>query len=339
MKYQSATTDTAVVISLFDFIINEGGVSKKDLEEKSGMIREELNLFDTRTTMDQFIRLWDVSVELTKNPALGLHVGEMVDQKMMHLIGHLIRNSPDIHQAILQWIRYSRLLSETAEIRLEHHNSKVHLIYYNKIPKYRTVQKNEYYQVLAVTYARKFAQIEFSPDIVYFQHDQPEYIQEYERIFQCPLEFNHAQNFIIFDSKFLSSPIRDPNPYVYEVLSQHAEKLLDEVTQSESIQHQVSKLILEHLSRGTVDIELISGEMGVSRRTLHRKLKQEGTSFQNLLEDNRKTLSMMYLKQEDTSITEIAFLLGFSEPSSFYHAFKRWYGKNPGEYRQTKISV
>ncbi len=97
----------------------------------------------------------------------------------------------------------------------------------------------------------------------------------------------------------------------------------------------MQKLLYGYLPQGKATIEVVSSQMNISRRTLHRKLKREGTSFQQLLKKTRKDLAINYLQKTNFSIGEVGFLLGFSEYSAFHRAFKDWFGKSPGEYQQS----
>lgn len=118
------------------------------------------------------------------------------------------------------------------------------------------------------------------------------------------------------------------------ILVQYAQALAAELETGKNFKDEVKKIVGDLLPKGIGDIETVSAKLNMSRWTLTRKLKKEGTTFKKLMGDIRKEFAVAYLKNRRLSLTEIAFLLGYSEASAFQRAFKRWTGKNPHQYLQ-----
>ncbi len=210
------------------------------------------------------------------------------------------------------------------------------LIYENTSPLHQNIWIPEHHLALAFRYAEIFTGHSHPPFEVRFKHSPTTYLNVYEKVFRCPVKFNQDENALIVLTELLSTKISSSNLYLQTILSSHADYLLKDLKSCQSISENVKKLIFMNLSSGKVDVDSIAGQMKMHPKTLYRKLKLEETSFQSILELTRKKLSITYL-QQGVSATEITFLLGFSEPSGFQHAFKRWYGKSPKNYL-TQIS-
>lgn len=128
-------------------------------------------------------------------------------------------------------------------------------------------------------------------------------------------------------------PFRSSNTYVFGILSEHADNLLDELKNARSIQARVQTILIPLLHTGETNVDLIAKQLGLGRQTLYRQLKTEGTSFKKLLDELRHKMALHYLGSKKVSANEAAYLVGFSDPSSFSRAFKRWTGASPGSWK------
>jgi AraC-like DNA-binding protein len=154
-----------------------------------------------------------------------------------------------------------------------------------------------------------------------------------------PISFNQKTTAIVFERKLLDSKIKLNNPHLLNVLTDYAEKLLKKITTKDNIKDQVRRFIKHNLQENDVlDVNLAAKKLNMSRHTLYRKLKKEGVSFQSLAEEVRQAEAKHYLQENNISISEVAYLLGFSELSAFSRAFKRWTGESPAQFRTNAIS-
>ena len=127
--------------------------------------------------------------------------------------------------------------------------------------------------------------------------------------------------------------------YVFGVLSERAQALLESLESSKSTRGRVESLLMPILHTGKANMDEIAGKMGLSRQTVFRKLKAEGVTFEKVLDELRHKLSLHYLSGKKVSVHETAYLVGFSDPASFSRAFKRWTGTSPRAARTSKIVV
>jgi AraC-like DNA-binding protein len=169
---------------------------------------------------------------------------------------------------------------------------------------------------------------------VHVTHSAPEYSAAYEEILQVPVTFDSDKNAMRIDPSWLEVEVSPANEYLFGVLTERGDALLDDLANSANLTAQVEKMVLPHLHTGEINMEHIAKEMGLSRQTLYRKLKAEGANFENLLAQLRHKMALHYLNGQKVSVNETAYLVGFSDPSSFSRAFKRWTGTTPGAIRQ-----
>ena len=144
--------------------------------------------------------------------------------------------------------------------------------------------------------------------------------------------FDQPHCAIAFKKSFLDFKLPKRNPYLHKVLTRHVESLLNKIRPKKSLSDQVKQIVSKQLPKGDVDAEMVASTLCMSRHTLYRKLKNEGHAFQELVESVRKEKAIRYIKEKRYSLSEIAFLLGFSELSAFSRAFKRWTGTSPAKY-------
>jgi AraC-like DNA-binding protein len=182
--------------------------------------------------------------------------------------------------------------------------------------------------------ARRFGRADII-QAVHFTHSAPAYHAEYDRIFQMPLVFESDRNALLINGEEWANikPPSQPSRHVFVLLRTRAKALLDELENSITARWRVESLLMPILHTGDANMELIANRMGLSRQTLFRRLKSEGTSFGKVLEELRHKMALNYLSGKKVSVNETAYLVGFSEPAAFSRAFKRWTGTSPHAMR------
>jgi AraC-like DNA-binding protein len=171
------------------------------------------------------------------------------------------------------------------------------------------------------------------PQEVHFTHATPAHADAYAPVFQAPVVFASTWNAMRFHEGFLA--LRQPpvSRYVFGVLSERAEALLKTLESAKTARGQAESLLIPILHRGDIGIDDVAQKLGLSRSTLYRKLKAEGTTFEKMVDELRHKMALHYLDGKKVSINETAYLVGFSEPSAFSRAFRRWTGTSPTKRR------
>lgn len=155
-------------------------------------------------------------------------------------------------------------------------------------------------------------------------------------MFCAPLVFAQRRCELVLDPGFLELPIFLADPGMRQALEQHAQQLLDRLFSSRVLSNRVAMLLGRWITRGEpLGVDLVARHLGMSTRSLQGKRKAEGGSYQKLFDTVREKLALAYLKKPDTAVCEVAFLLGYSDQSAFNHAFKRWTGKSPQQFRRS----
>ncbi len=329
---KNLTVDAAATRLSFH-IFAAHGVSVKTLEHSLGVTKAQLDEPDRRIPFISHHQMIKKGVELTE-PGIGLKIGAQSTLERMGIVGHIIKNCNDLEDAGLQLIRYFKLFFGLIDWKLIKTKTTASFIYSLKNQSYYMQFGAEVMLSSAITIMRSLTSSSFTPKEIHFRYEVPEYVLNYHEVFRAPLKFNQNQDAILMTKDQLKQPISNGQSYIKAILQKHADSLLANIHKSHSLKSQVQQLILTELPTGMVDIDLISKKLQMSRWTLTRKLKEEGTTFKQLLKGSREKLAQSYLKRQTESVTEIAFLLGYSEPSAFQRAFKSWTGKTPFEYRQ-----
>ncbi|TGN39851.1 AraC family transcriptional regulator [Marinobacter confluentis] len=167
-----------------------------------------------------------------------------------------------------------------------------------------------------------------------FSYPEPAHGDEYRHIFHCPLQFAAKETALTFDRRFLEAPVIRDRPEMRQFLKTSPADLLSRPDESNTFTGKIRALIGRDFSQSLPDFEWIAAELNTSPQTLRRRLKQENTSFQEIKDLLRRDMAIYYLSRPDLAINDIAFRVGFTEPSTFHRAFKKWTGVTPGAYRE-----
>lgn len=280
-----------------------------------------------------YLRLLDAGAELAQDAHFGLHVGECVKLGTYSVYGLVLLACRDFGQAFEQTMRYEALAHDLGRSHLSLHGASAE---YAWISHYPDASRHLVDSVFAgiQTFGRWLAGGQLLPAEVSFTHGGSADTREYERVFGALPRFNAKVNAARFDAGLLALPVPNADITLYPVLQQHAERLLSQREAAPpAIVAQVRAAIIRNLAHDRVRLGSIAAELGLSPRTLQRKLAEAGASFQQVLDTARYALARDYLRQGSLSLLEIAFLLGYQEQSAFTHAFKEWSGMNPGGWR------
>lgn len=325
------TIGAGVARVLMDFAISKGA-SREILERRCGIQSDDLKNPDIRISFAKYSALMRAGKELCNDPALALHFGEAADPCEISIVATIAAASTSMIDAIAQLNRYSRLVvdADTAgadRFQIVRDDAGPWLVDARLHP-------NAFPELTESTFARMVSSARrhgYAPfaTAVQVTHAEPSYRGEYDRIFSAPVSFGSNRNALLLDESLLSEGIAPQPRYVFGVLSEHADALLRSLEESKSVRGRVESLLMPILHKGEARINAIAREMGVSRWTLSRRLKTEGATFEQVLDDLRRKMAHHYLSGKKVSISETAYLLGFSDPAAFSRAFKRWTGMSP----------
>lgn len=335
------TISAGIVSGLVDFASGRGA-DPAILLKRANIDRQDLNDPDNRLPLHHYVDLLRVAQSMTADPALALHFGEEVGMSKLSILGLIMEASPTMGEAFVQLQRYGRLAAEIEGIAdgprfgLASRFGKLFMVDRRQQPN-AVPELTESAFVSLVCGPRQFLS---QPHVlsVHVTHPAPGYADEYERIFQCPVHFESEWNAMQLHPQIANWEVAPTSRYVFGILAKHADRLLTELDAAKHLRGRVEALLLPVLHQGDVSADVIAAQLGFSRQTLFRKLKEEETTFSSVLDDLRQRVAKLYLQGKSASVNETAYLVGFSDPSSFSRAYKRWTGHSPNEFRHKNSS-
>lgn len=289
---------------------------------------------DARVPLKMENALWEFLANRSQDIFFGLHAGMEMTPGAGDVMDYAIRTSDNLQQAIENLCRYNRLLHDEAIIDLVVVDNRAMLChYFRSDPRGASWQAADFTLSSFVAIGRAITGGLWKIKKIKFQHAEPESISKYQEYFSCPLEFLCDKNSIEFDKQLLKTTIPDSDPALNHILCRQADELLKGLPNSGNIIENVKEQLVKFLRHGNPGIENIADSLNMTPRTLQRKLKKLNTTHESLLDAMRKDLARHYIQDNNLGVSEATYLLGYSEPSAFHRAFKRWFYMSPGEFR------
>jgi AraC-like DNA-binding protein len=332
-------TVSVTVLSQLFLYLNSLNVDIDAFLRSLGVDPQTVKAPDERIPVETYLLIQDEAARFVNDPYFGLHMGEFAEAGSWSILGYLMMNCKTLGEAIEKSGRYSRIIGNLIEARAEFQLNKVRVVFFT--PPHAPEMSRHCFESTFSSSARMMRTltgVPLSPLEVTFIYPEPESRSEYERIFCCPVRFGQKENSMTLEVSIGQTPIRMANPALLEHFEQYAQDFLSQMERKDEHTRAVTRIILSHLDDEALSIQKVAKEMAVSVRTLQNHLDAEGVVFSELLRDIRARLAKKYLR-ENYSVEQITYLLGYSEPSAFRKAFKKWLGVTPRVYREEILSV
>ncbi|MBS0357910.1 MAG: AraC family transcriptional regulator [Proteobacteria bacterium] len=309
-------------------------VSANKVFKKSGLDPNLLNHPESYISALQFKKIVTAALALTKEPALGLYFGQELNISSHGFLGYAAMSSSTLEEAIRFGIKYMKI--RTQLVKLDYVvNKDIATVKIEPLLLLGDLHRFVIDTVIVNLFElKKFLLGKKTKTLsINFDFKKPADAAYYKKIFNCPINFESDSNQISFPASELSKSLLLSDPHLAKVAEQHLEKAEAHVKNSIDLESEVKQVLLS--TPGFFpQLEYVSEKLCVSPRTLKRKLQQLETSYQIILDEVRYQEALRYLKNTDLPISEIAFLLGYNDPSNFGNAFKRWAGHSPSDYRK-----
>lgn len=314
------------------------GVSVVDLVEAVGTDPALLADPDGRIPFMDYIGLVRGAKRAAGDSGLVLRFGADAGAAGLGILGLIMEASATMGEAFHQMQRYGRLVveveCETDGPRFDLDVSESGLFAVD-----RRTDPNAFPELTELSFSRLVCgPRRFLPKphvlAVDVTHEAPAHAALYDEIFQCPVRFGARRNALKLHPDIVHWPVAQNPRYVFDILAERAEGLLNALDASRTMRSELESRLLERLHLGDLSADEMAKEMGMSRQTLYRRLKSEDTGYAEVLDALRHRLALQYLLGRKVSVNETAYLVGFSEPTAFSHAFKRWTGQSPQAYRR-----
>jgi len=287
-----------------------------------------------RLTNLEVSKLFKAAVEATSNPAFGLLVGQSMHPGNLHALGYALMASTSLRDYVNRLSNYYNIVSQSAGIRAQEVNNEFQFI--TEVHGADLCwETHDAYAVLMLRFMRFIYNPSFSPLRIELMRPEPATdVQKYYDFFNCDIEFNSPRIIFALSPETVDKPLPGASKELAQMHDQTSMKYLKKMEKQDII-NRVRTMIVEELSSSAITKQRVADKLCMSPRSLQMKLAAKDTSFQEILDTTRESLALGYMEQSTISITEAAYLLGFSDVSNFTRAFKRWTGKAPREFRQS----
>ncbi len=329
------TTVAVTEIRLLLHACREHGVEEGPVLRLLKLTRTQLEDPDARVPRGNAYALWERLPALTGNAHAGLWLAEHTPTGAMGVIYYVSRHSRTYGEALRTIVRYVRLVHDGALMELADDGPDVVLTHrVAGDPRGCPAPLADWLFGHLVHDGRLLTGTQFACTGLSLQAPRPTDMRPYTRLFGCVPAFGAATNHLRLAHEVLALPLKGSDPALRSLMRRFADEQVGRLPKAEGFEERLNQVLSELLASGAPRLDDVARALGMSARTLQRRLREANTSFQSAVGSVRQALAERYLAERDFSVNEIAFLLGYSEPSAFHRSFKRWRGLTPLEFRQ-----
>ncbi|MEA1079163.1 AraC family transcriptional regulator [Marinobacter qingdaonensis] len=326
--------DAGVMLRLIYEAMKRKGVDVEAIFNRLGVDESYVYSDKLRTPHSAQVYIWQALEEVSGDPDIGLHLGQLLPAYKGQVLEYLFLSSPTFGEGLRRAQNYQRLLSDAANMEFIMEGDHACLVLDAASEEVSRLRHfNECFVQGVITFFRSVTDDSFYPSRVEFEHERERGQEHVAEVLGCEVAFGATENRLYFPVSLLAhaSPHAEP-----ELLDLHERFASEQIARLErkDIVGQVERIVAELLDSGEVTLDAVAERLGIKPRTLRTRLTEAETSFNQVLADFRYRLARQLLATTDESIDEIVYLTGFSEPSTFYRAFKRWSNMTPIEYRK-----
>jgi AraC-like DNA-binding protein len=326
------TTSAVWVRGIADMLASEG-LDVPGLLAAAGIDAAALEAPSARLATEKISRLWELAVERSGNPAIGLAQHQVVRPASFDVVGYTMMSSANLHGAFERLTRYLLILSDALTMTLSDEREGFRVTFElfggeRPVPR----QRIEFIFVTLIGFCRWVSGREVHPLEIALPFPAPTNPAPYREAFRCRLSFDAPGNSLLFAAADMAAPLPTSNPVLAELHERFAGEYLKHFDHAQ-VSYRAREVIVRRLPDGEPRRDQVASELCMSERTLQRRLELEATSFIQLLDDTRRELAEQYLGRLHLSLAQAAYLLGFADQSSFFRACRRWFDLSPGQYR------
>jgi len=309
------------------------GVDADAVLVRSGLKPEQLYDSQLRTSHAAQMLFWKAAEELSLDTDIGLHLGEHMPLFKGQILEYLFFSSANFGEGLKRMLNYQRLISDAIQATVVDATPQAYITF--DFPAMPLRHLIECMTSVWIKFLKFVGEDRFKPVRIDFRHSISSNTHDYLRVYGCEVMANQSENRIYFPHETLSYRSLHTQPELFLVHEQIASQQLASIKRQDLI-NDVQQHVASLLESGEVSLETVAKRLSINPRNLRSQLAEAGTSFSQVLNDYRHFLAKRLLAKTNESIAEIVYLTGFSEPSTFYRAFKRWEGLTPVEYRRRK---
>jgi AraC-like DNA-binding protein len=303
--------------------------------ERANLTPQELEDSEVRIPLERYDELQLLALEVSGDEALGIHMGERASLATFDILGSLSLHAPTLRDAVDVLLRFHRILSDCPDSTLVEEGDRATLRYEYPRSHPRCNQIREEFGLTVLTrIGQAYLGEGAYPLAACFRHAAPEYRGEYTRAFGGAERFDQPYTGLEIERSWLDRPQMHQNPSLFSMLETQALRKLTRIGPRATAADRVRAQLLQEDPAARPNMEAIARKLGMSARSLRRRLTEEQVSFSTLAEETLGAMARELLDDPRRTIHDVAYTMGFSEPSAFHRAFKRWTGLTPKTYRQ-----
>lgn len=302
------------------------GAELKELCAALNITPDELTDSDKSVSFEQAYQAWELAVKHTRDPLLGLHLGETSTPSILGLIGHLMQSSKDLLTAYQQVCKHAALATDMFQYSLSMNGDQT-IMFYQPAKTWMNVSPNSARQAVEQAMAgtlnvfHVLSGKKITPVLAEFVFPKPKATQEYERVLGS-VGFGKKQNALTFKTSDLKLPVISYDKSLFKLFDKIIREKHTTLNRKASLADNVRRILTEEFNGRIVPAELVATHLAMSVRTFQRKLKDEGVSYRELATDIRKNIAAQLLKKPGVRVQEVARMLGYSEASALRKALK-----------------
>jgi AraC-like DNA-binding protein len=309
-------------------ILSSAGLSVADIDDPTN-----------RLPVPAQIKVLELAARELQDEFLGFHLARSFDLREIGLVYYIMASSEQLSDALRKAKRYSVVTNEGVRLDFRLNSTATIALDYVKVDRRSDRHQIEFWMVALMRICREVTDTRLAPLQLKLKHFRIGTPAEFKSFFGNDVEFDADADEIIFSAPSASLPITGRDLYLNKLLRQYAdEALAHRPGPRAGIRKDVEAIISQVLPHDGASVSEVARQLGMSSRTLSRKLSEQGATYSEILDELRAALAQGYLSDCDLPVSEIAWLLGYREVSSLTHAFNRWTGMTPRQFRTRQLS-
>lgn len=316
----------------------EAGLDVEPLLKASGLSVRQVKNSNFRIAVKNQIKFLNLVADALSDEFLGVHLAESVDLRALGLLYYVLASSASLGDALQRASRYSGINNEGVQITFRESHKQISIIFRHiGVARLNDRHQIEFFVVTLLRICRQLTDRHLSPITIKLIHRRTHLPARLKSLLGCKVIFGSDIDEVAFRQPFKNASIGDADPYLNSLLVKYCEEAIsNHRVGSGAWRLNVENAIAPLLPHGRAEMAEVALRLGISQRTLGRRLASEGHTFGEVLDGLRFDLATRYLHEHDLPTSEVAWLLGYQETSAFYHAFKRWTGKTPKQTRSAE---
>jgi AraC-like DNA-binding protein len=319
--------------------LRKNNIDPAPILHRAGLSEEDLNDQKSRISSAAQARLLEFAAEALDDPALGFHLATEVDPRELGLVFYIASAAKDLGEAISLLACYSRIVNEAIRMQMTRRDIDLVIEFYVVgVPRFMVAQNAELAIAVILKTLRAITGRNVHPAKITLMHVRNSDDRDFERFCGCPVEFGGSTDKLAFSNETLGVPLITADLHLLGVLRPICDEAAKQrETAPGSLRALVENEAQKLLPHGGAHRDIVARKLAMSTRTLARRLASQGTTFEEVVDELRRSLALQYMKTPGISLSQVAWLLGYEGASSFHHAFKRWTGRSPSAARVERL--